>query len=124
MPTTPCELESGRKSAVRRLKFFGCPAIFKIYKKSEKGKTIKSNYLQQGMEGVLVGIQDDSAGWLFYVLNPRRLTYLQTHHLMSILPFIYSVDQWDGTFLSVEEPQQKEDDQKIMMAMFPLMIKN
>ena len=75
LPTTPYFMATGRKSAVKHFKVFGCPAIFKCYEVSDDGKWVWNKYTQQGMCGIFVGIPDDAAGWLFYIPTARR-TYI------------------------------------------------
>lgn len=74
-PTTPYYLAFKRHPKVSHFRVFGCPAVFKKYEVSVKGKRVVNKYMQQGMRGIFVGIPDDSAGWLFYVPTARK-TYI------------------------------------------------
>ena len=71
LPTTPYYLLSGSKSNVKYFRVFRCPAVFKKYEFSDKGKRTKDKFSQQGIRGIFVGLPDDSAGWLFMFLMQR-----------------------------------------------------
>ena len=57
---------------MKQFRVFGCPAVFKTYEFSDKGKRTKDKFSQQGIRGIFVGLPDDSAGWLFYVPDAKR----------------------------------------------------
>ena len=72
LPTTPHFLLSGSKPNVKHFRVFGCPAVFKKYEFSDKGRRTKNKFSQQGVRGIFVGFPVDSAGWLFYVPDAKR----------------------------------------------------
>ena len=66
-------MATGRKPIVRHFTVFRCQAIFKWFEISDKVIRNKNKYLQQRMMGIFVGLPDDSAGWLFYVLSVKKI---------------------------------------------------
>ena len=57
---------------MKQFRVFGCPAVFKEYGFSDKGKRTKDKFSRQGIRGIFVGLPDDSAGWLFYIPDAKR----------------------------------------------------
>ena len=62
LPTTPHFLLSWAKPNVKHFWVFGCPAVFKKYKFSDKGKRTKNKVSHQCVRGSFVGLPDDSTG--------------------------------------------------------------
>ena len=58
---------------MKQFRFFGCPAVFKKYEFSDKGKRTKDKFSQQSIREIFVGLPDDSAGWLFYVHDAKTI---------------------------------------------------
>ena len=54
-------------------KFLVVLSFFKQYETYEKGKVIKNKYTQQGTREFFIGVPDDSAGWLFYVHDSKKM---------------------------------------------------
>ena len=54
-------------------RIFGSPTFLKKkYEFSDKGKSTKNKFSQQGTRGIFIGLPDDSAGWPVYVLDAKQ----------------------------------------------------
>ena len=72
----PFALFYGRLPRIFRFRHFGCPCIFKVYRKEEKdtGRHLNpSTLLQRGVRGIHVGFPLRSAGYLIFVASTGQL---------------------------------------------------
>ena len=76
LPTTPYYLLSGSKPNVKQFRVFGCPAVFKKYEFSDKGKRTKDKFSQQGIRGILLACLMIQLAGYFMFLMIKELLYL------------------------------------------------
>ena len=81
-PCTPYERYFGSAPNLSRFRVFGCPVVFKLYRRtaSESGPRgarrrvlTSSNLIQRGGRGIFVGFPTHQAGWLLHVPSSDRL---------------------------------------------------
>lgn len=63
------------------------------YEFSDKDKRIKDKFSQQCIRGIFVGLRDDSAGWVFYVIRGIKYQPIEKNPSNNISAFLTSMSR-------------------------------
>ena len=92
------------------------------YEFSDKDKRIKDKFSQQCIRGIFVGLRDDSAGWVFYVIRGIKYQPIEKNPPNNISAFLTSMSRPSDDSLSfpkflnvAQESRQIKEDEHIKM---------